>query len=58
MTVTSERWMERFIMNPQVLLLDGLAFSGLAILKIEVWMSAMKLACPDTYSGIRTTRSY
>ena len=25
MTVTSERWMERFIMNPQVLCLDGLA---------------------------------
>ena len=24
MTVTSERWMERFIMNPQVLCLDGL----------------------------------
>ena len=25
MTVTSVRWMERFIMNPQVLCLDGLA---------------------------------
>ena len=25
MTVTSERWMERFVMNPQVLCLDGLA---------------------------------
>ena len=24
MTVSSERWMERFIMNPQVLCLDGL----------------------------------
>ena len=24
MTMTSERWMERFIMNPQVLCLDGL----------------------------------
>ena len=24
MTVTSERWMERFVMNPQVLCLDGL----------------------------------
>ena len=26
MTVTSESWMERFIMNPQVLCLDGLTF--------------------------------
>ena len=25
MTVTSERWMERFVMSPQVLCLDGLA---------------------------------
>ena len=24
MTVTSDRWMERFVMNPQVLCLDGL----------------------------------
>ena len=55
MTVKSERWMERFIMNPQVLCSDSLTsdddpedrsldFDGISGF--------------DTYSGIRTTRSY
>ena len=59
MTMKSERWMERFIMNPQVLCLDGLTSDDdPEDRSSDVDGEDGVISGSDTYSGIRTTRSY
>ena len=56
--VVSEEWMERFVINQDVLCSDGLASAEDRILPEEVWMSAVKFAWfRIRYSGIRTDSS-
>ena len=54
MTVNSERWMERFIMNPQVVCSDSVTSDD----NPEERSLDVDVSEFDTYSGIRKTRSY